>query len=99
MDKAIVETPHPSTYMLDILNDSFVHMNNKGIVSINLCKDELEYLIECVKEKEANSELIVRSESLVDIDDVKALTFVPNAAREAAGLKPIINTNQKNKEE
>lgn len=94
MDKAIVEIPHPSTYMLDILNDSFVHMNNKGIVSINLCKDELEYLIECVKEKEA------RSESLVDIDDVKALTFVPNAAREAAGLKPIINTNQKkNKEE
>lgn len=26
----------------------------------------------------------------VDIDDLKALTFVPNAAREAVGLKPII---------
>lgn len=26
----------------------------------------------------------------VDIDDLKALTFVPNAAREAVGLKPFI---------
>ena len=26
----------------------------------------------------------------VDIDGLKALTFVPNAAREAVGLKPVI---------
>lgn len=26
----------------------------------------------------------------VDIDDIKALTFVPNAAREAVVLKPVI---------
>ena len=26
----------------------------------------------------------------VDIDDLKALTFVPNAAREAVGLKPFM---------
>ena len=26
----------------------------------------------------------------VDIDDLKALTFVQNAAREAVGLKPVI---------
>lgn len=26
----------------------------------------------------------------VDIDGIKALTFVPNAAREAVGLKPVI---------
>ena len=51
------------------------------------------------------SELITGSESLknniekalgngvtpnVDIDDIKALTFVPNVAREAVGLKPVI---------
>ena len=55
------------------------------------------------------SELICGSESLknniekalghsvtpnVDIDDLKALTFVPNVAREAVGLKPVIEEKE-----
>ena len=55
------------------------------------------------------SELITGSESLknniekalghgvtpnVDIDDLKALTFVPNVAREAVGLKPVIEEKE-----
>lgn len=50
--EAIIQLPHPSTYMLDVLNNGFNHVNSDECVNIRFTKDELEYLIKCVEEKE-----------------------------------------------
>lgn len=56
MINAIIQLPHPSTYMLDVLNNGFNCINSEGFVNIKFTKDELEYLIKCVKEKEKGNE-------------------------------------------
>ena len=56
MINVIMQLPHPSTYMLDVLNNGFNHMNSEECVNINFTKDELEYLIKCVKEKEKKND-------------------------------------------
>jgi len=54
MSKIILQIPHPSLYMLDVINKAIDTEQYK----INLTKDELEYLRDCIekcnKETEAN---------------------------------------------
>lgn len=50
--KAVIQLPHPSTYILDVLHEGFKHVDPDDSIRIGFTKDELEYLIECVKEKE-----------------------------------------------
>ena len=52
MSKAVIQLPHPSTYILDVLCEGFKHVDPDDSIRIGFTKDELEYLIECVKEKE-----------------------------------------------
>ena len=52
MSKAVIQLPHPSTYILDVLHEGFKHVDPDDSIRIGFTKDELEYLIECVKEKE-----------------------------------------------
>ena len=52
MSKAVIQLPHPSTYILDVLREGFKHVDPDDSIRIGFTKDELEYLIECVKEKE-----------------------------------------------
>lgn len=69
--EAIIQLPHPSTYMLDVLNNGFNHANSDEYINIRFTKDELEYLIKCVEEKRMIKEIKYTSENLFDIKKIK----------------------------